>query len=114
MIEAGSDIFLMPSRFEPCGLNQMYSLKYGTAPLVRETGGLADTVTHWNRATGEGNGFVFETFDSTGFAWALKQALTTFKDGEQWETLRANGMAIDYSWERQGAVYEKLYSVLCR
>ncbi|MEM7354321.1 MAG: glycogen synthase, partial [Acidobacteriota bacterium] len=77
LIEAGSDIFLMPSRFEPCGLNQMYSLKYGTVPIVRKTGGLADTVQLFDPATGEGTGFVFDHYDRTGFAWALKTALTT-------------------------------------
>ncbi len=112
LIEAGSDIFLMPSRFEPCGLNQMYSLKYGTAPIVRKTGGLADTVEQFDPATGEGTGFVFEHFDTTGFTWALKTALTTYRDRPAWEQLRLNGMAKDYSWERQGAEYEKLYAQL--
>ncbi len=112
LIEAGCDIFLMPSQFEPCGLNQMYSLKYGTVPIVRKTGGLADTVQLWNPSTGEGTGFVFDHYDSTGFAWALKSALTTYKDQDAWARLRRNGMEQDYSWERQGAEYEKLYRAL--
>ena len=112
LIEAGSDIFLMPSRFEPCGLNQMYSLKYGTAPVVRRTGGLADTVQQFDPATGEGTGFVFEHFDATGFTWALKTALTTYKDRPAWEQLQRNGMTQDFSWERQGAEYEELYAQL--
>ncbi len=112
LIEAGSDIFLMPSRFEPCGLNQMYSLKYGTVPVVRKTGGLADTVEPFNPATGEGTGFVFEHYDSTGFAWALKQALATYRDRPAWKRLRLNGMEQDFSWQRQGAVYEELYARL--
>ncbi len=112
LIEAGSDIFLMPSRFEPCGLNQMYSLKYGTVPVVRKTGGLADTVEQFDPATGEGTGFVFEHFDSDGFTWALKAALITYRDRPVWERLRLNGMARDYSWERQGAEYEELYAKL--
>lgn len=112
MIEAGADIFIMPSRFEPCGLNQMYSLKYGTPPLVRKTGGLADTVEHWREPAGEGTGFVFEHYDSTGFAWALKEALTAYKNPEGWAQLRQNGMAKDYSWERQAAEYEKLFLAL--
>ena len=112
LIEAASDIFLMPSRFEPCGLNQMYSLKYGTAPVVRKTGGLADTVEHFDPETGEGTGFVFETYDVPGFAWGLKQALVAYEDQEAWARLRLNGMAKDYSWERQGAEYEELYSAL--
>lgn len=112
LIEAGSDIFLMPSKFEPCGLNQMYSLKYGTVPIVRKTGGLADTVQLFDPARGEGTGFVFEHYDSTGFAWALKTALKTYRSPELWATVRRNGMLQDYSWERQGAVYEQLYEQL--
>ena len=112
LIEAGCDVFLMPSRFEPCGLNQMYSLKYGTVPIVRKTGGLADTVELWDPDSGEGTGFVFEHFDVTGFAWALKMALTTYRDRAAWERLRRNGMEKDYSWEHQGAEYEKLYRTL--
>jgi starch synthase len=112
LIEAGCDVFLMPSRFEPCGLNQMYSLKYGTVPVVRKTGGLADTVELFDPATGEGTGFVFDHFDATGFAWALKRALVTYRDPDAWARLRRNGMKKDYSWERQVVEYEKLYSRL--
>lgn len=112
LIEAGADIFLMPSRFEPCGLNQMYSLKYGTVPIVRKTGGLADTVDLFDPKTGEGTGVVFEHYDSTGFAWALKTALTLHRDPAAWAKLRQNAMAKDYSWQRQGAEYEKLYRAL--
>ena len=112
LIEAGGDIFLMPSHFEPCGLNQMYSLKYGTVPIVRKTGGLADTVQLFDPATGEGTGFVFEHYDRTGFAWALKRALETYADPEAWARLRRNGMEKDYSWERRGAEYEELYRQL--
>ncbi len=112
LIEAGCDVFLMPSRFEPCGLNQMYSLRYGTVPIVRRTGGLADTVELWDPDTGEGTGFVFDHFDVQGFAWALKAALVTYRDRAAWERLRRNGMAKDFSWQRQGAEYEKLYRTL--
>lgn len=112
LIEAASDIFLMPSRFEPCGLNQMYSLKYGTAPVVRKTGGLADTVEHFDPASGKGTGFVFETFDPPGFAWGLGRALAAYRDPEALARLRLNGMGKDYSWERQGAEYEELYAAL--
>ncbi len=108
-IEAGADIFIMPSLFEPCGLNQMYSLKYGTVPIVRKTGGLADTVQLFNPKTGEGTGFVFEHFNSEGFTWALKLALKTRQEPLVWDRLRKNGMAQDFSWERQGAEYERLY-----
>ncbi|MEM7585090.1 MAG: glycogen synthase GlgA [Acidobacteriota bacterium] len=112
LIEAGADIFLMPSRFEPCGLNQMYSLKYGTVPIVRKTGGLADTVELFDPATGRGTGFVFEHYDKTGFGWALKTALTTYQDRDAWEQLRRNGMEVDFSWDKQGAEYETLYRQL--
>ncbi|MDA8017349.1 MAG: glycogen synthase [Thermoanaerobaculia bacterium] len=108
-VEAGADIFLMPSRFEPCGLNQMYSLKYGTVPIVRRTGGLADTVQLWNPETGDGNGFVFDHFSAAGLTWGLKAALTTWKDRDSWNTLRANGMRADYSWDRRVVEYEDLY-----
>ena len=111
-IEAASDVFLMPSRFEPCGLNQMYSLKYGTAPLVRKTGGLADTVEPFDRATGKGTGFVFEHYDEQGFAWALGQAFDTFGDRVAWGKLVQNAMAQDFSWERQVGEYEALYAEL--
>jgi starch synthase len=112
LIEAGADLFLMPSRFEPCGLNQMYSLKYGTVPIVRKTGGLADTVELFDPATGVGTGFVFDHYDSAGFSWALRRALTVWKDQRAWTLLRRNGMEKDYSWQRQAAEYEELYTNL--
>lgn len=108
-IEAASDLFLMPSRYEPCGLNQMYSQKYGTVPVVRETGGLADTVEPWSPDTGEGTGFVFEHADSQGVRWALGVALETWKRPDHWSRLRQNGMARDFSWERRGEEYLELY-----
>ncbi len=111
-IEAGSDMFLMPSRFEPCGLNQMYSLKYGTAPIVRRTGGLADTVSDWNPRTGEGTGFVFDAFDAHALSKAIESALRTWRDPVQWRRLQQNGMATDYSWERQILKYVELYKKL--
>lgn len=109
LIEAAADIFLMPSKFEPSGLNQMYSLKYGTPPIVRNTGGLADAVELYNPQTGEGTGFVFDHFTSDAFAWALGFALDTYADREAWQGLVANAMARDYSWDRQGAQYVELY-----
>jgi starch synthase len=111
-IEAGSDIFLMPSRFEPCGLNQMYSMRYGTVPVVRKTGGLADTVKMWNPESGTGTGFVFDHFNADGFRWALQTALDSYRDPDGWLRLMKNGMAQDYSWERQGRHYLNLYSRL--
>ncbi|MEM7049894.1 MAG: glycogen synthase [Acidobacteriota bacterium] len=109
LIEAAADIFLMPSRYEPCGLNQMYSLKYGTPPIVRRTGGLADTVEPWDGSRREGTGFVFEHADVQGFRWALNQALEAYGDRAGWRRLQQNGMAQDFSWQRQGALYEELY-----
>ncbi len=108
-IEAASDIFLMPSRFEPCGLNQMYSLRYGTVPIVHKTGGLADSVEPWDWEEQSGTGFVFENFDAQGFAWALESALDTYDHQEAWARLVQNGMSRDFSWDRQGARYVDLY-----
>jgi starch synthase len=112
LIEAGSDMFLMPSRYEPCGLNQMYSLKYGTVPVVRKTGGLADTVQPFNPATGEGTGFVFEHFTQAGLRWALDTAFEIWPDRKAWKKLMTNGMNEDWSWDAQGRLYVDLYARL--
>lgn len=109
LIEAGSDIFLMPSRYEPCGLNQIYSLKYGTIPIVRKTGGLADTVQHYNPQTGKGNGFVFEHYSAQGFAWGIEQALRIWQDQETWKQLMRNAMYANWSWEKEVDKYVELY-----
>jgi starch synthase len=111
-IEAGSDLFLMPSHYEPCGLNQMYSLCYGTVPIVRRTGGLADSVQHFDPQTGEGTGIVFEHYDVTGVSWALSHAFDLFADRKLWNRIRRNGMRQDYSWEEQCARYEAEYARL--
>jgi starch synthase len=108
-IEAGSDMFLMPSRFEPCGLTQMYSLRYGTVPLVRATGGLVDTVEPWDPATGRGTGFRFDNPDGTGLLWALDRALEAFKDRKAWEKLMRNGMERDFAWDRSAEAYVEAY-----
>jgi starch synthase len=108
-IEAGADMFLMPSRFEPCGLTQMYSLRYGTVPIVRSTGGLIDTVEPYDAATGEGTGFRFEHADGTGMMWAIDQALALWKDRAAWTKLMRNGMARDFSWRRSAERYVDLY-----
>jgi starch synthase len=114
-IEAGADLFLMPSRFEPCGLNQMYSLRYGTAPVVHRTGGLADTVEPFDVAKGTGTGFVFEHFTRQGLAWAMEAALALWPRKEAWARMVRNGMAKDFSWERQVQRYLALYrAVLVR
>jgi starch synthase len=109
-IEAGSDFFIMPSRFEPCGLNQMYSLRYGTSPLVRATGGLADTVENYDEATGNGTGFVFKDLTVGALANTVGWAISTFHDRPQHlKAMRKLGMAQDFSWERAAADYEQLY-----
>lgn len=110
MIEAAADIFLMPSLYEPCGLNQMYSLKYGTVPIVRRTGGLADSVRHFDPAVGKGTGVVFNDFDAGGVRWALATALEWYGWPTVWHRLMLNGMREDFSWDSQGALYEKLYA----
>lgn len=111
-IEAGADTFLMPSLFEPCGLNQMYSLRYGTVPLVRRTGGLADTVEPWDATDQTGTGFVFYDFTAGGLAGTIDQALDVWGDRKSWQTLMRNGMAKDFSWERQSAHYVDLYRTM--
>jgi starch synthase len=109
-IEAGSDFFVMPSRFEPCGLNQMYSLRYGTLPVVRATGGLADTVRQYDETTGDGTGFRFDNLDPDSLANAIGWALSTFHDRPPHiATMRARAMAQDFSWARAAASYEQLY-----
>ncbi len=112
LIEAGSDIFVMPSLYEPCGLNQMYSQRYGTVPVVRRTGGLADTVEPFDPATGRGTGFVFDHFTPQGLQWALQRALDTFAEPALWSRLIANGMGRDFSWEKQIERYVALYRTL--
>jgi starch synthase len=109
LIEAGSDIFLMPSRYEPCGLNQMYSLRYGTIPIVHRTGGLADSVQHFNPATGQGTGCVFNDFDTNAIRWALENTLDWFADPAVWQRIVQNAMAQDYSWDRQISQYVSLF-----
>ena len=112
MIEAGADMFVMPSIYEPCGLNQLYSLRYGTVPIVHRTGGLADTVRQWQPRTGKGTGFVFEHHDEAGLRWAIEAALATYREPAQWQRLVQNGMAEDFSWQVQGKLYELVYGKL--
>jgi len=111
-IEAGSDFFLMPSLYEPCGLNQMYSLRYGTVPIVRKTGGLADTVEQFDRTMKRGTGFLFEEFSAGALDDAIRSALECYRDPESWRALQQNGMERDFSWERQGKTYVELYGRL--
>jgi len=111
-IQAGSDAFLMPSRFEPCGLTQMYALRYGTAPIVRATGGLRDTVSEFNPASGTGNGFVFDKFEAAEMVAALRKAVATFKNRAAWRRLMANCFAADFSWEVAARKYADWFAHL--
>lgn len=108
-IEAGADVFLMPSRFEPCGLNQMYSLRYGTVPIVRAVGGLDDTVENFDRVSGTGNGFKFDEFRADKFLEKIYEALFTYYEPDAWRALQRNGMSIDNSWENAARKYLALY-----
>src|SRR3989449_2730415 len=108
-IEAGSDMFLMPSRYEPCGLNQIYSLKYGTVPVVRATGGLDDTIEPFDPRTGYGTGFKFEAYSGQALLACLRQALRTFHNEKAWQQIQANGMAKDFSWHASAGEYVRLY-----
>ena len=108
-IEAASDLFLMPSRYEPCGLNQMYSLRYGTVPVVRRTGGLADSVQHYDAASGRGDGVVFNDFDSPALEWALNTALDLYAQPRERAQLMRNGMSQDFSWQRRTGEYLEIY-----
>ncbi len=108
-VEAGSDIFLMPSRYEPCGLNQIYSLKYGTVPVVRATGGLDDTVENFDVEHGTGTGFKFHEYTGAAFLYAVKQALQHYNDERIWKRIQLNGMAKDFSWKNSAAQYAKIY-----
>jgi len=109
LIEAGADMFMMPSKFEPCGLNQMYSLRYGTVPIVRATGGLDDTVQNWDAATGTGNGFKFGQYRADRFLEKIYEALFAYADKETWQKIQRNGMAVDNSWENAARKYVELY-----
>lgn len=111
-VEAGSDLFLMPSRYEPCGLNQMYSLRYGTVPLVRATGGLADTVERWDPRERKGTGFVFYEFTSDALHDTLRHALDVWRDQDAWRSMQLAGMERDFSWEAQVGRYEDLYAAM--
>jgi starch synthase len=115
LVEAGADIFLMPSRFEPCGLNQMYSLRYGTPPIARKTGGLADTVVDFSEATladGTANGFVFEEAVPPALLQAIRRAVSAWHDKALWHKLQRNGMALDFGWSKAATAYKAVYASL--
>jgi len=114
LIEAGADIFLMPSKYEPCGLNQIYSLKYGTIPVVRATGGLDDTIENYDPATGAGTGFKFVRYDAREFLEAIGRAVRLFADREAWEELMRNAMGKDFSWEVSARKYIQLYKKIIK
>ncbi len=108
-IYAGSDLFLMPSRYEPCGLGQMIALRYGTVPVVRKTGGLADTVTEYNARTGRGTGFLFEDYSDTALVEGLRRALSVYAKADKWKRLMLSGMKQDFSWTQSAKEYIKVY-----
>ncbi len=109
LVEAGADIFLMPSRYEPCGLNQIYSLRYGTVPVVRATGGLDDTIEPFDLEHGTGTGFKFWEYSGSALLHAIHQALHHYSDEGVWKRIQLNGMAQDFSWNTSAAEYAKLY-----
>ena len=111
-IEAGADMFLMPSRFEPCGLNQMYSLKYGTVPIVRAAGGLDDTIVNFDHTSLRGNGFKFYEYDAERLLETIHEALLVYADRDLWRALMLNGMRADYSWTESARHYIELYQRL--
>lgn len=109
LVYAGSDLFLMPSRYEPCGLGQLISFKYGTVPIVRKTGGLADTVQQYEAAGGAGTGFVFKKYEAKALAETIRQALVAFAQKGQWSKLQEKIMKLDYSWDASAKKYVTLY-----
>jgi starch synthase len=113
-VEAGADIFLMPSRFEPCGLNQIYSLRYGTVPVVRATGGLDDTVEEWNPGLNTGTGFKFAPYEAQALLDAIDRALAAIYDKKQWWQLMENGMAQNFSWDKPAREYVAVYEEAAR
>jgi starch synthase len=108
-VEAGCDFFLMPSRFEPCGLNQLYSMAYGTIPIVRSTGGLADTVKTWNEKSTEGSGIVFNNSDSPAIEWAINQALKLYSSQKDFKSVQKNAMVSEFSWNNSAKEYLRTY-----
>jgi len=113
-VEAGADMFLMPSRYEPSGLNQMYSLRYGTVPIVRATGGLDDTIQNFDPKGPQGTGFKFEAYDGAALLDSVRAALAAYRDLKVWRTIQTNGMAKDFSWKTSAASYATLYEAAKR
>ncbi|GAB4390805.1 MAG: glycogen synthase GlgA [Thermodesulfovibrionales bacterium] len=113
-VYAGSDVFAIPSRYEPCGLTQMIALKYGTPPVARATGGLADTIRDYDHLRGEGTGFLFADYNASAFEECIKRALCLWRDGARWEGLMRRGMGRDFSWRDSARKYAALYGALAR
>ena len=111
-IYAASDIFLMPSRFEPCGLGQMIAMRYGSIPVVRQTGGLKDSVISYNRFSGEGTGFGFQNYNAHELLFTIKDALYYYRDPKLWHNIQRQAMQADHSWKNSASLYEKLYETL--
>jgi starch synthase len=107
-------MFLMPSRYEPCGLNQIYSLRYGTVPVVRATGGLDDTIEPFDPLSGRGTGFKFSEYTGSALLAAVREALAAFADKKAWQRLQTNGMAKDFSWNASALEYGRLYDLARR
>jgi starch synthase len=113
-IVAGADMLLIPSRYEPCGLTQLYGLRYGTVPVVRATGGLDDTVQYYDPKTGHGTGFKFDEYEGRALLQCVRGALKAYKDPKIWRTIQANGMAKDFSWKASAGAYVTLYEAAKR
>ena len=111
-ILAGSDMLLVPSRYEPCGLTQLYALRYGTVPVVRRTGGLRDTVKEFAPGRLSGNGFLFNRFDANELVGAVKRSLAYFGNAPYWHKLQQNGMQTDFSWRRPAEKYLQTYTAM--
>jgi starch synthase len=112
LLTAGSDLLAMPSRYEPCGLNQIYALRYGTPPVVREVGGLKDTVRPFDPVSGQGTGFTFQPFHPRDLRCAVREALWTKERPALWQRLQQNAMAEDFSWQKSAQAYAALYASL--
>ena len=111
-IYAASDLFLMPSLFEPCGLGQLIALRYGAIPIVRETGGLKDTIVSYNEFTGEGNGFSFLNYNAYDMLFTIKRAISFYNNKEAWDNIYSNAIHSDYSWKQSAEEYIQLYNRL--
>ncbi|NTW67149.1 MAG: glycosyltransferase, partial [Nitrospirae bacterium] len=108
-IQAGSDVLAVPSRYEPCGLTQMYALAYGTVPVVRRTGGLADTVDDYHPRAGKGTGFLFDEYTAGALVACVKRALKVYHDPNRWKSILKAGMQVDFSWRNSAKEYVKVY-----